>query len=104
MTAEPPNLPPNQQAKGDSQRASAWLRASEMIQVVSKNTDRELAGKIFAVAIALGYLLAVVVHERALAPVAPLAIVLLVPLGLIWFPEELGGFTGYVSRGGTIDR
>lgn len=103
MTDELPNLPPNQPAKGDSQRANAWLRAIVMFQVVSKNTDRELAGKIFAVTVALGYLLAVVVHERALTPVAPLAIVLLVPLGLIWFPEELGSFTGYVSRGGNID-
>jgi hypothetical protein len=103
MTAEPPNLPPIEKAKGDSQRAKTWLLAIEVVQFVAKNTDRETAGKIFAVVIAFGYLLAVAVHERAVAPVVPLSILLLVPLGLIWFPEELGGFTGYVSRGGNID-
>jgi len=30
-------------------------------------------------------------------------VVLLIPLGLIWFPEELGSYTGSVSRGGKID-
>ncbi len=29
--------------------------------------------------------------------------VLLIPLALIWFPEEVGEFTGYVGRGGNID-
>ena len=28
---------------------------------------------------------------------------LLLPLALIWFPEPLGDFTGYVGRGGMID-
>jgi hypothetical protein len=28
---------------------------------------------------------------------------LLIPLALIWFPDELGGFTGYTGRGGNID-
>jgi deoxyribodipyrimidine photolyase-related protein len=34
---------------------------------------------------------------------APLNLGLLLPMGLIWFPEEIGGFTGYVGRGGRID-
>jgi hypothetical protein len=29
---------------------------------------------------------------------------LIFPLVLIWFPEELGSFTGYVGRGGWIDK
>lgn len=103
MTDEPSGVPPKQPVSGNSQRVTAWRRAVEMIQVVAENTDRETAAKIFAVVIACGYLLAVVVQERAVAPVVSLSIVLLVPLGLIWFPEELGGFTGYVSRGGNID-
>jgi hypothetical protein len=28
---------------------------------------------------------------------------LIVSLGLIWFPEEIGGITGYVGHGRTID-
>jgi hypothetical protein len=28
---------------------------------------------------------------------------LMLPLALIWFPEQLGSFTGYVGRGGSID-
>jgi hypothetical protein len=26
-----------------------------------------------------------------------------VPLSLIWFPEQIGSYTGYVSHGSTID-
>ncbi len=29
--------------------------------------------------------------------------VLLIPLSLIWFPYQLGQFTGYVGRGGSIN-
>jgi hypothetical protein len=56
--------------------------------------------KIVAVVIAVGYAIAATVHYRA---VMPGWVLLLVPLGLIWFPEELGSYTGYVSRGSTID-
>ncbi|MCX7413268.1 MAG: hypothetical protein NTW36_07510 [Planctomycetia bacterium] len=28
---------------------------------------------------------------------------LLLPMALIWFPDAIGGFTGYVGRGGRID-
>ena len=28
---------------------------------------------------------------------------LMIPLGLIWFAEELGAMTGYIGRGGLID-
>jgi hypothetical protein len=31
------------------------------------------------------------------------SIILLIPLSLIWFPEEIGSFTGYVGRGGNVD-
>lgn len=36
------------------------------------------------------------------ASVGKLVIVLLLPLALIWFPDELGSFTGYIGRGGRI--
>jgi hypothetical protein len=103
MTDEAPNLPPDRNVQGDSPPAKGRLDLIEAIQFIADNTDRELAGKIFAVLIALGYLVAIVIHERAVTPIVPLAVALLVPLGLIWFPEEVGGFTGYVSRGGHID-
>jgi hypothetical protein len=57
--------------------------------------------KIVAVVIALGYAIAMVVNlglSRAGG-----VVLLIVPLGLIWFPEELGSYTGYFSRGSTID-
>ena len=100
---EPPNMPPNRKVQGDSPLAKTCLYVIEAIRIAANNTDRELAGKIVAVVIALGYLVAIVIHERAVTPIVPVAVVLLVPLGLIWFPEEIGSFTGYVSRGSTID-
>ena len=54
--------------------------------------------------IALGYVIAFVVSEGGVTANAfKCVLVLLVPLGLIWFPEEIGSYTGYVSRGSTID-
>src|SRR5438105_6940962 len=100
---ETTNVPPDRKVQGDSPLAKACFYVIEAIRFVADNTDKEFAGKIVAVVIACGYLVAVVVHEMAVTPVVSLAIVLLVPLGLIWFPEELGSFTGYVSRGSTID-
>ena len=35
--------------------------------------------------------------------VAKTCLILLIPLALIWFPEEIGSFTGYVGRGGNVD-
>ena len=64
----------------------------------------EVASKIVAAVIALGYGIAIVVNEGGITPNAIKGFfVLLLPLALIWFPEEIGSFTGYVSRGSTID-
>ena len=64
----------------------------------------ELASKVVALFIALGYAVAITIHEGRVTPVVIQGCaVLLLPLALIWFPEEIGGFTGYVSRGGHID-
>jgi len=100
---ETPNMSPDRKVQGGSPPAKVSLYVIEAIRLVANNTDRELAGKIVAVVIALGYLVAIVIHEQAVTPIVPVAVVLLVPLGLIWFPEEIGGFTGYVSRGSTIN-
>jgi len=100
---ETTNMPPDGKVQGDSPPATVCLYVIEAIRFIANNTDRELAGKIVAVVIALGYLVAIVIHEQAVTPIVPVAVVLLVPLGLIWFPEEIGGFTGYVSRGASID-
>jgi len=58
--------------------------------------------KIVAVVIALGYAIAIVVNV-GFTTHATSVLLLFVPLGLIWFPEELGSYTGYVGRGSTID-
>jgi len=98
-----PNMPPDRKVQDDSPLAKVGLYVIEAIRFVADNTDRELAGKIVAVVIALGYLVTIVIHEQAFTPIVPVAVVLLVPLGLIWFPEEIGSYTGYFSRGSTID-
>ena len=58
--------------------------------------------KIVALVIAIGYAIAILVHV-GFTPQASSVLLLLAPLGLVWFPEELGSYTGYVGRGGTID-
>ena len=62
------------------------------------------SGKIVGLVVALGSVVAMVVSAGgATADVVKGCAVLLLPLALIWFPEEIGGFTGYVGRGGDID-
>jgi len=58
--------------------------------------------KIVAVVIAIGYAIAIVVN-MGFTTHATSGLLLFVPLALIWFPEEIGSYTGYVSRGSTID-
>lgn len=61
-------------------------------------------GKVLSLVIAMGYAVAMVVQAHGVsAEVFKACIVLLLPLALIWFPDELGNFTGYVGRGGNID-
>jgi hypothetical protein len=54
--------------------------------------------------IAIGYSIAMIVAEHGVTK-GSLAggALLLLPLALSWFPEQLGNFTGYVGRGGDID-
>lgn len=57
-----------------------------------------------ALAIVIAYGSVVFKEGGALTPATlQLWLALLVPLALIWFPEQVGSFTGYVGRGGNID-
>jgi hypothetical protein len=58
--------------------------------------------KLVSVAIAIGYAIAIVA-KMGFTPHATIGLLLLVPLAFIWFPEEIGSYTGYVGRGNTID-
>ena len=63
-----------------------------------------LASKLVALLIAIGYVVAAIGQERELnRGVLAVALLTLVPLALIWFPEELGSYIGYTGRGGDID-
>src|SRR5687767_13066422 len=59
-------------------------------------------GKLVAVGIAIGLAIAIVVR-LGFTTDASSSVLVLLPLALIWFPEEIGSYTGYVSRGTTID-
>jgi hypothetical protein len=102
MSDESENLPLDKKVAGDSPLAKVWFNVVGAIRFVAANADRELASKVAAVVIALCYSVAVAIHEWALAPMAAIAVMLIVPLGLIWFPEEIGSISGYIGKGQTI--
>ncbi len=57
------------------------------------------ASKIAALLVALAYIVVAFGFGAPLKVLALFCLVLAVPLGLIWFPDECGGITGTVSRG-----
>lgn len=60
--------------------------------------------KLVATVIACGYVVAMIVEANgATVDVAKGSLVLLLPMVLIWFPDEIGGFTGYVGHGAHVD-
>jgi hypothetical protein len=61
-------------------------------------TISKLVALAMALACALGMLVVQGIQAAAAAGAS-----LVVPLALIWFPEEIGSYTGYVGRGATID-
>ena len=65
---------------------------------------RSIIAKAIAAVIAGAYACAMVVDARGFTPnVAKGLLGLLLPLSLIWFPDPIGSFTGYVGRGGRVD-
>jgi uncharacterized membrane protein YoaT (DUF817 family) len=67
-----------------------------------------VVSKIAAVLIAIAYLVIAVVNANGISRedrlgLMCLATALLVPLALIWFPDDIGSFTGSIGRGGQID-
>lgn len=64
-------------------------------------------GKIASLVIAVGYasipILAGGVTLEAFLDTLRFGVVLLLPLALIWFPDELGSYAGYVGKGGFIN-
>ncbi len=61
-------------------------------------------GKILGLLIALGYAVGMIVHTGGVTvDVVKGCVVLLLPLALLWFPDELGNLTGYVGRSGNIN-
>jgi hypothetical protein len=60
--------------------------------------------KVLGLLIALGYAVGMIVHAGGVTvDVFKGCVALLLPLALIWFPDELGKLTGYVGRGGNIN-
>jgi hypothetical protein len=59
-----------------------------------------LASRILSLLVAIGYVVAAVIDAGgATAEMLLGCLVLLLPLALIWFPEEIGDATGFVGRG-----
>ena len=59
-------------------------------------------GKLLSLIIALVYVVLLIVNQSAKAAFEGSA-VLLLPLALIWFPDELGTMMGYVGGSGNIN-
>jgi hypothetical protein len=60
-------------------------------------------GKLLAVAIVAAYLIAGLALEKSWAFALTVAVGALLPLALIWFPEFLGGLTGW-GTSAPVDR
>ncbi len=60
-------------------------------------------GRVLGLLIAITYVVIAIVCA-GLTTGMRLCLMLLLPMALIWFPDELGNFTGYVGRGGNIDQ
>ena len=60
--------------------------------------------KLLSLLIAAAYTTTMIFQAHGMTfGVAKTCLILLIPLALIWFPEEIGSFTGYVGRGGNVD-
>jgi hypothetical protein len=65
---------------------------------------RTTVGRLLALVVAIGLAVGVILAKDldVLSSVKWVAY-LLFSLALIWFPEEVGSFTGYIGRGGDVD-
>lgn len=60
--------------------------------------------KLLSLVIALGYMVAFLAHEHGLTQSwSAIGAFVIIALGLIWFPEAVGNYTGYLGRGPRID-
>ena len=59
-------------------------------------------GKLLSVVVAVAYVIYLIAAGASLGATGVISLPLLLPLSLIWFPDEFGDFTGYVGRGGNI--
>jgi hypothetical protein len=62
-------------------------------------------GKVLSLLVSAGYFIAAIILYLQGAPVAIIfgCFAVLLPLSLIWFPDELGNFTGFIGYGEYVD-
>jgi hypothetical protein len=59
-----------------------------------------IASRVLSLAIAIGYATALVIAQHAVTfALIALCGVLIFPLAMIWFPDEMGSVTGNIGRG-----
>ena len=84
------NLPPRRRQVRRDVLVSAHDAIGAMIQIS--------IGRILSLLIAIGYLVCAIIGEHGLTVnVLKCSIVLLFPLALIWFPDQIGEATGYFA-------
>ena len=80
----------------DSEKRHRQSRASEGVAWI---------GRVLSVVIAVGYVIAAIVIQDGITKWTPiLALALLLPLALIWFPNSIGPATGYWFNDRRIDQ
>lgn len=86
-------------------RAHNVLVGQLEFSVVSKRgTEMPITlSKIAALCLVIVYT-SISVFMAGFVAIPGMMILLVPPLGLIWFAEDLSEFTGYVGKGGTIDQ
>ena len=59
--------------------------------------------KVLGLLVAIGFVIAMILEGGVGMNIAQGSLALMLPVALIWFPEEFGSFTGYIGRGGNIN-
>ncbi len=60
-------------------------------------------GKVLGLLVAIGFVIAMILESGVGMNIAKGSLALMLPVALIWFPEELGSITGNIGRGGNIN-